>query len=308
VTNPVSGQELSQQVTAHISFNSVQVHATGLPNSAATQLAAGTSVNVPVQVTNTGNLPLTFFADPRLNTNGTLGLTELSGNATVPLPVPAGITPVWLDPTETQKFAVSVTASQPVNVDMNYNSGEPELYAPAAGNPTVDTVTSPRQVSPGIWGVNLGQTGPFSGPAPAGTANLSASAVGQLFDLDTTSTTGDVWTAGVATQSPLVSQAVVKEVVAHAKDARTILNGGTIHMGHATKFSAKSQVKPADTPPAQTGPLTLNPGQTGTIIVTITPSGTSGSVVHGTLYIDDFDFLTTAGDELVALPYSYTIK
>jgi hypothetical protein len=42
--------------------------------------------------------------------------------------------------------------------------------------------------------------------------------------------------------------------------------------------------------------------------VTITPSGDSGTVVRGTLYIDDFDFFTDGGDELVALPYTYTIK
>jgi hypothetical protein len=66
--------------------------------------------------------------------------------------------------------------------------------------------------------------------------------------------------------------------------------------------------RPADTPPPPTGPITLNPGQTGTITVTITPSGDSGTVVRGTLYIDDFDFFTDGGDELVALPYTYTIK
>src|SRR6185437_5167235 len=54
--------------------------------------------------------------------------------------------------------------------------------------------------------------------------------------------------------------------------------------------------------PPGTGPITLNPGQTGTIVVTITPSGASGTVVNGTLYIDDFDFFTDGGDELVALP------
>ena len=164
VTNPVSGGELSQQATVQVRYNSVRVRATGLPNSAATRLAAGTPVNVPVQVTNTGTLPLTFFADPRLNTQGTLSLDELTGNATVPLPMPAGIIPQWLDPTETTQFALSVSADQPVNVDMNYNSGEPELYAPAAGNPTVDKVSA-AQVSPGIWTTNIGQNGPFSGPA-----------------------------------------------------------------------------------------------------------------------------------------------
>ena len=47
--------------------------------------------------------------------------------------------------------------------------------------------------------------------------------------------------------------------------------------------------------------------------MTITPSGASGTVVSGTLYVDDFvsnvpPYGQIAGDELAALPYSYTIK
>jgi hypothetical protein len=259
-------------------------------------------------VTNTGTLPLTFFADPRLNTRGTLSLEELTGNATVPLPMPAGILPQWLDPTETSQFALSVSADQPVNVDMNYNSGEPELYAPAAGNPTVDKVTA-AQVSPGIWTTNIGQNGPFSGPAPAGTAQLSATAVGSLFDPNASSTTGDIWTAGVSGQSAALSPAVVKQIKANSRDASIVLHGGRIHLAHGGSVKAASAVvSPADTPPPPTGPITLNPGQTGTITVTITPSGASGTVVRGTLYIDDFDSFTDGGDELVAFPYAYTIK
>jgi hypothetical protein len=60
-------------------------------------------------------------------------------------------------------------------------------------------------------------------------------------------------------------------------------------------------------------PVIINPGQTATINVTITPSGASGSTVSGTLYADDLlDNVPPAGqfaaNELAALPYSYTIK
>ena len=133
--------------------------------------------------------------------------------------------------------------------------------------------------------------------------------MGRLFDPSTTSTTGDIWTAGVGGQTPLVSSAVVKEIKANSRDASIALHGGQIHLGHGGQVkSASAKVSPADTPPRPTGPITLNPGQTGTITVTITPSGAPGTVVNGTLYIDDFDFFTVDGDELVALPYTYTIK
>ncbi len=60
-------------------------------------------------------------------------------------------------------------------------------------------------------------------------------------------------------------------------------------------------------------PIVIKPGDTGTINVTITPSGASGTTVHGTLYIDDYvsgvpPYGQVAGDELAALPYAYTIK
>jgi hypothetical protein len=50
-------------------------------------------------------------------------------------------------------------------------------------------------------------------------------------------------------------------------------------------------------------------GQTRTINLTVKPSAPAGTVVHGTLYIDDFvdslQFLS--GSQLVALPYEYTV-
>jgi hypothetical protein len=57
-------------------------------------------------------------------------------------------------------------------------------------------------------------------------------------------------------------------------------------------------------------PVTINPGQSVTIDVTVTPIGASGTRVQGTLYIDNFvnaPFSLTA-NELAAIPYAYTIK
>jgi hypothetical protein len=66
-------------------------------------------------------------------------------------------------------------------------------------------------------------------------------------------------------------------------------------------------------PAASVSPLILNPGQSGVINVTITPSGASGTQVTGTLYVDDLvdavpPYGQFSGDELAGLPYSYTIK
>jgi hypothetical protein len=66
-------------------------------------------------------------------------------------------------------------------------------------------------------------------------------------------------------------------------------------------------------------PYVVNPGQSVTIPVTITPSGKSGATVSGTLYIADSSFIspdlnfddqpgsTPEGSDVAAFPYSYTI-
>jgi hypothetical protein len=66
-------------------------------------------------------------------------------------------------------------------------------------------------------------------------------------------------------------------------------------------------------PAATFSPVVINPGQSAVINVTITPSGASGTTVHGTLYVDDFvsgvpPYGQAAGDVLAGLSYAYTIK
>jgi hypothetical protein len=69
----------------------------------------------------------------------------------------------------------------------------------------------------------------------------------------------------------------------------------------------------------QFAPITVQPGQTATIPVTVTPSGASGNKVSGTLYLDDAYFSEYGsiedaitdfpqGNQVAAIPYAYTIK
>jgi len=55
-------------------------------------------------------------------------------------------------------------------------------------------------------------------------------------------------------------------------------------------------------------PSTLNPGQSGTITVTITPGAAKGTVVHGFVDIETFNPFTASGDEVVAVPYTYKVR
>jgi hypothetical protein len=54
-------------------------------------------------------------------------------------------------------------------------------------------------------------------------------------------------------------------------------------------------------------PLTLAPGQSGTITLTITPNEPKGTVVSGFIAVDTFNKATDSGDELINIPYSYTV-
>jgi subtilisin family serine protease len=61
-------------------------------------------------------------------------------------------------------------------------------------------------------------------------------------------------------------------------------------------------------PAATYTPLTLARGQTGTIKLTFTPAGApKGTVVRGFIGVDTFNSFTVAGDELVNIPYAYTV-
>jgi hypothetical protein len=65
-------------------------------------------------------------------------------------------------------------------------------------------------------------------------------------------------------------------------------------------------------PVAPFDPVTIGPGRSGLIKVVIRPAGQPGTVVRGYLYVDDYlasvpPYDQSTGDELVAIPYAYTI-
>ncbi|MDQ6637357.1 MAG: hypothetical protein M3Y62_06155 [Candidatus Dormibacteraeota bacterium] len=54
-------------------------------------------------------------------------------------------------------------------------------------------------------------------------------------------------------------------------------------------------------------PLTLAPGASGTITVTITPKAAVGTVVRGFLDVDTFNSITFSGDQVTSIPYTYRV-
>lgn len=60
-------------------------------------------------------------------------------------------------------------------------------------------------------------------------------------------------------------------------------------------------------PSATYTPLSLAPGQSGTITLTLTPNAAKGTVVRGFVAVDTFNPLTLSGDELSTIPYRYKV-
>jgi Subtilase family len=271
VPPPVVGNEISQPFTGTIALNRVKVSASGVPNSSTTILPAGVPATVPVTITNTGAAPEAFFIDARLNTTTSLPLAQLDpvGSSGFPLPLTAtSFIPIWLVPTQTSSIQAAATATLPIDFGYTPVSGDPVLFGP-----------------------------PTTADSAAGSYTPSGGTV-----------TPGVW-AGLPDElgpysGPAPPGFVNMSLTATTKPFDPAVTSPT---GDFWLFS----INPAAAA-ASFSPVVINPGQTGVINVTITPSGAPGTIVSGNLYVDDLadnvpPFGQQTGDELAAIPYSYTV-
>jgi hypothetical protein len=266
---PVVGNEISEPFTGRVLANAVQVSAAGLPDSASTTLAAGQPVTVPVKITNNGAAPQDFFADARLDTSTTVALAPLDTASGLSLPLTVQ-PPLYIVPTQTSGVAVSQTSSLPTMFDFQPAAGDPDLASSAFG-------TSP-----------LCSTAPSASYSPAG---------------------GTV-TAGIWEVTP--DECGPYPAPAPAGTASVSMTATTKAFDPAVTSAPGDFWEASVNPAAAFSLFVIQPGQTKTIDVTITPSGAAGTVVSGNLYADVFDgnvqpYGQEGGDELAALPYTYTI-
>ena len=274
---PVVGDELSQPFTGTIQFNAVSAWARGLPNSARYKLAAGVPVTVPVIVTNSGVAPEDFFVDARLDTMSTITLAALYPN-TVSLPMTTPYFPTWFVPSETSSLALSQSATVPAMFDFSPYTGDPDQASASSG----------------------------LGDLCAGNASASYSPPGGTV-------TAGLWNAGPTECGPY--SATATPPAASAGSATIDMTAETKTFDTSVTSNTGDFVWLASVNPADLGsfkPVVVNPGQKAVIDVTITPSGTSGTLVQGTLYVDDYignlpPYGVFGADELTAIPYSYQI-
>jgi Subtilase family len=276
---PIVGNEVSDPFSGHIHFNqAAATAAAALPHAAAATLTSGKAYKYTVTITNRGIAPESFFVDARNNDIATLTLAANFGTSdTVMLPL-AGAPAAWLVPTNTSSVSVTQTSTVPAMFDVSPNAGgtNPDIASASSGaGPLCATSEAAADnpsdgvVTPGVWGAYPTECGPYSAAgAPAGSATISMTAQTSAFDPAVTSSSGDLWAAAT---NPAVL-----------------------------------------TTPGAFRPVTIAPGKSAVITVTIKPSAGPGTKVTGVLYVDDLEaavppYGQLSGDELVALPYAYTV-
>jgi len=271
-----SGNQTTLPFNAQIGFDTAQVSASGLPNDPATKLSAsGAPVVVPITVTNNGGLAQAYFADARLNTNtalafGTFAACTLNSGGAPVTTLPYSCFGTYL-PTQVRSVEFLAQSNVPITMDVANDVG---YIVGGTGAPDIyATPIGPDTVAASLTEPEV----PWS--------------LWELFP----SEIGPYGAAGAPT-APIATEAILK---LRAFDASASANTGDLWSDVTFGTNTTNGLKNL---------LVLNPGQTGTINVTITPNPAQiGTNVRGRIFIDTFNTTVNTGDEVVSLPYSYTI-
>jgi hypothetical protein len=271
-------QTLTESYSGTVRFDPPVRIRSGLPHGT---LPAGRPSQGTVQVTNPGPVPLAVGVDARTPETTTMPLTPLmpavtgDGSTFLPapatVPLPGGHSVDYLVPAGATGVAVTSTGTEHNQVLLVSPANRVQGVGGTRGDVSTASVNRP---GPGLWTASPQVVGPFGATgAPAGTATLAATVRAPGFDRTVTSSTADdPYLIGVDATAPAAEHYV-----------------------------------------------TVPPRSTVTVPVSITPTAARGTVIHGTLdlvtpveYADDLSILvggvvTTSGDILAGVPYSYRV-
>jgi hypothetical protein len=268
---PVVGNELSEPFGGHIVADSVNASvAGGFPDSSKTHVTNGVALDFPVTITNNSAAPEDFFLDGRLDGYEETTLAPLDQATDLALPL-TGNPPLWLVPSETAGVTVTSSATVPVMFDMSPDAGDPDIPSASSGPSALCADTESASYDP-----------------PDGTV------------------ASGVWDAVPDECGPYPKAAPA------ATDSTSMTVLTKPFDSSITSQTGDLWLESTD-PSATFSPVAIAPGKSATVLVTITPHGAAGSQVSGTLYVDDFlsdvaPYGQAAGNELAAIPYTYTIK
>jgi hypothetical protein len=277
VQNPVNGAVLDQPFTGTVTFNRMHATASGLPNSASKKLARGTAHTVTLSVTNPGVQPILVGVDPRLTQLVTLQPVPIQGSLTFALPPDPSQEPVYSIPPDTKRLTVSAVSTTPAQL---------ELQGSAAG---FDLFGSLSEAQNGNALSVASVSEPHRGYISKGIWFTNMQQIGPFTD------------AGAPAGQSTISASM-----------RTYDFDDTVTSSTDDPYGAAVD-------PSNNGfgtPVTIQPGDTAQITVTITPHGTVGKTVSGVLNLvtppnlpTGFTGLpqTSTGEVIATLPYKYKI-
>ena len=201
---------------------------------------------------------------------------------------------VFVDARLTQLVTLPVSALSPTTVPLPLGTGEPR---PAWLVPThSDALTMVASSTVPIGMTMSDQFGASEVPAvpagPTATAHLALPAIAP-----------GVWFGAPALVGPFGNggpPAVTTDMTATA-EMNAFDQAITSDTGDVWLLSVDSSAPPFS-------PLVLGPGDSGTIAVTITPTGPAGTSVKGFLEVATINPNTISGDTLAAFPYAYRIQ
>jgi hypothetical protein len=269
-----------------------------------TEPTAGNEISQPY----TGNLVFNNTSASAAGLPDSASTTLAAGKAvTVPVTVKntgAQAEDIFIDPRLDQSASMALAGQDPEvsGMSLPMTDGEPDWFVPtqASSASTTSTASLPIMFD---WGPfqgdpDISSHNPGAGPLCATTETASENPPGGTIQ-------NGFWGSAPTECGPYSGPAPAgtvdsaMSVVAKQFDTSVTSTTGDLELA-------------AVNPAATASPVVLNPGQSATIDVTITPSAAPGTVVKGTLYVDDIlnnipPYGQFAVNELSGLSYSYTV-
>jgi hypothetical protein len=241
---------------------------------------------VPVTITNKSNAPQDYFFDARKNVSATMTLAPLVFATNTPFANGSGKTTLPLSATATQSFYFVPTHTSSVAVKQTSNiKAMTDLSTITGGDP--DT---------GLAGLSKG--------------SMCAKSVAEAYTPSGGWVTSGGWAVGPTECGPFSSLVKANGTATDTVTVRSAAFDGTVTSTTGDFEQLATGAAAGNT--AFGNVVELSPGQSVAVNVTITPSGTVGTVDSGTLYLDTLQsgvppYGQIAADEVAALPYSYTV-
>jgi hypothetical protein len=193
-----SSGKTGSRLTGKVSFNTVRVVPSGVPNSRSTVIKPGTPRVATLQVTNTGNSPEIYYVDPRQagTTTYSLGFAQ-NPNGTLPI---TGSTPQAVVPPGTHSYTMVTNASKRVLMTTEPLFGRPQILS-TEGKTAVASLTAP-QIEAGEWSCDPALIGPFRSTTNGATFSCAAFGTVNTINDDVQAIGGNIWDSATDPNSP----------------------------------------------------------------------------------------------------------